>query len=101
MEEFLKINSGNKKSLCQSSQTQALQTFYSDQITYSFTPMSSRFLDHPRHLDQNFDNRNTSSSLAEFTSTCILQLHIYMVQTLKILETNINNKNNDELNTFK
>ena len=100
-EELLEITSGSKENLRQSSQTQAPQMLYLGQFTYDSIPISSKLLDIPKHLDGNSDTKDTSSNLTQFTSTHISQSHIYMVQTPKILATNIANKDNDEPGTLK
>lgn len=44
------------------------------------------------------DNVNLPSNIAQFKSFWVTQSHIEIVQTLKILERDIDNESNDELN---
>lgn len=75
--------------------------FYPGQINYSSTTISSKLLNAFKHLDQNLDIKDTFSSLTRFISICVPQSHIHMVQTLRILEANVDNKSNNEPNTLK
>lgn len=96
----LKISSGSIEDLRQSSRARAPRTLYSGQITYGSTRLSNRLFDIPGQPDQNLDSGNTPSSLARFTNTRVLQSHVYMVPTLRMLEINIDKKDNNEPNSL-
>ncbi len=100
-EELLEISSGGKESLRRSVRTRAPRTLYSDQITHSSTKISSRVSNISVHPDQNLDSRDMSSSLARFASTCVLQLHIHMIQNFRMLEANVDNAGDDEPDILK
>ena len=98
-EEPLEISSGREENLRRSGRTRAPRTLYPGQITYGSTAISSRLLGAPGHPDESLDSRDTSSNLAQFASTRVPQSHIHMVQTLRMLEANIDNEGDDEPNT--
>ena len=100
-EEPLETNSGSNESLRRSGRNRAPRVLYPGQITYGSTPISSRLLDTPRQSDQNPNNGDMPSSLARFTSTRVPQSHVHMVQTLRMLEANIDNEGDDEPSTLK
>lgn len=74
---------------------------YFGQITYGSIKISSRLLDTPKHPDSNVDSRDTSSRLAQFTSIRVPQSHVHIVQILRLLEANVDNKEDDEPNILK
>lgn len=98
MEKSLETTFGSKETLHQSGQTRTPQTLYSGRINYDSTAISNRSF---RQLDQNFYSKDIPFSLARFTSTRVSQSYIHIVQTLKILEANIDNEGNDELGSLK
>lgn len=51
-----------------------------------------KLLYNPSEPNFNPATLETSFSLAQFTTTCVAQSHIHMVQTLRTLESNMDNK---------
>ena len=70
-------------------------------MTYSANLISSRSVNSPTKPTQDPNITDEPSSLAQFTSTRVPQSHIHIVQTLRKLEANIDNKGDDEPNTLK
>lgn len=97
----LKINSGNIETSRQLKQARALLILYSSQISYGSTPISKKLLDNPNQLNPNLAIPEISSSLVQFTSIYVAQSHIHIVQILRILESNMNNKGDDKPNILK
>ncbi len=85
----------------QSSRAQAPRTFFSGQITYGSAPILRKLLDHPGQPRLNPARPDILSSLVQFASTRIAQSHVQMVQTLRMLESNLDNEGNDKPNTIK
>ena len=79
----------------------APQTLYPSQITYGSAPILRKLLDNPGQPSLNSASPDTPSSLAQFASTWITQSHVHMVQTLRMLESNLNNEGDDKPNTIK
>lgn len=77
------------------------QMLYLSQVAYSLNLISSQTLSFFIQPDQNLEYTNTASKIAQFTNTCVFWSNIYMIQTLKMLEANINNKGDDEPRTLK
>ena len=73
---------------------------YPDQITYGSIPISRRLVNNLTQSNLNPNTAETPSSLAQFTSTRIAQSHIHMVQTLRILEFNMDNEGEDKPNSL-
>ncbi len=96
----LEINSGSTETSRQSGQPTAPRTLYPGQITYGSAPISRRIVDNPTQPNLNPNTTETPSSLARFTSTCVAQCQIHMVQTLRILESNMDNEGDDEPNSL-
>lgn len=99
--EPLQINFGSIKSSCQLTQAKNPPKFYSSQITYDSTPISKRLLNNSSQSYPNLAIPKTIFSLAQFIGTCVSQSHVYIIQILKILKFNIDNKRDDKPNTCK
>ena len=100
-EKSLETNSGSKESPRQSSRTRVSQTLYLGQITYGTTTKSSRPPNAPKQPNKTFNSREAPLNFARFTNTRIPQSHIHMVQTLRMLVANVDNKGDDEPDTLK
>ena len=99
-EEPLVINSGSTETSRRSGRARAPRTLYPGQITYGSAPISRRLVDNPTQPNLNPNTPETPSSLAQFTSTRVAQSHIHMVQTLRMLESNLDNEGDDEPNSL-
>ena len=100
-EEPLETNFGSIVNSRWSRRTWAPWIFYSGQVTYGSAPISKRLLEKPSQPNPNLATPETPSNLARFTNTRVAQSHVYMVQTLRMLESNVDNKGDDEPNTLK
>ncbi len=60
-----------------------------------------KLLDNPSQSSFNVPSPDTLSSLTHFISTQTAQSKVHIVQTLRILESNIDNEGDDEPNTLK
>lgn len=92
---FLQIISGSIEISHQLTQAKALPKPYFSQITYSSAPVLRKLLNNPSQPNSNLATLEIFLNLARFTSTSVLQSYIYIVQILKILEFNLNNKRDD------
>lgn len=90
--EPLQINSGSIEISCQLMQTRTLFKLYPNKITYRSIPILIELLDNLNQLNLNLVTLKTPLNLAQFTSTHIPQSYVYMVQILKMLKSNVNNK---------
>ncbi len=99
-EEPLEINSDSKETSRQSRRARALWTLYPGRITYGSAPISRRLVDNSTQSSLNLNTAETPSSLERFTSTRVAQSPIHMVQTLRMLESNVDNKGDDEPNSL-
>ena len=100
-EEPQNLNSGSTENLRRSDRGRVPRVLYSGQITYGDNLISSRSVNFPTKPTKDPNIADESSSLAKFTSTCVPQSHIHIVQTLRKLEANIDNEGDDEPNTLK
>ena len=100
-EMSLETNSGSIESSRRSGRARAPRKLYPGQITYGSAPISRKLVDNPSQPSSNPASPDTPSSLAQFTSTRTAQSNVHMVQTLRMLESNIDNKGDDERNTLK
>ena len=100
-EESLETNSGSKENPRRSSRTRVLRTLYPSQITYGTTTKSSRHPDAPKQPNKTFNSREAPPNLARFTTTRVPQSYIHMVQILRMLAANVDNKGDDEPDTLK
>ncbi len=73
---------------------------YLGQITYCSTLISRKLFDNPDQSSFNHTSPDTPSRLAQFTKTRIAQSNVHMVQTLKMLESNLDNKEDHKPNTI-
>ena len=100
-EMSLETNSGSMESSRQSGRARAPRKLYPGQITYCSSPISRKLLDNRSQPSLNSDSPDTFSSLAQFTSTRTAKSNVHMVQTLRMLESNVDNERDDEPNTLK
>ena len=101
-EMFFETNSGSIESSRQSGRAEAPRKLYPGQITYGSASISKKLLDNPSQSSLNTASLDTLSSLPQFTSTWTAQSNVHMVQTLRMLDSNIDNKgDDDEPNTLK
>lgn len=68
---------------------------------YDSNPISKKLFENPSQLNFNLITPEILSNLARFTNTRITQLYIYIVQILRMLESNIDNKRDNKPNTLK
>ena len=78
-----------KDLFCWSSWVRVPQVLYPCQVTYVLNSISSQTLSSSIQPDQNLESTDTPSSLAQFTSTCISQSNIHMVQNLRMLDATL------------
>lgn len=57
-------------------------------------------VDNASQPNSNPDNLDISSSLAQFISIRVAQFYIHMVQTLRMLESNMDNKRDNKPNSL-
>ena len=88
-DESEKMSLGITKVLRWSSWARVPQVLLPCQVTYVLNSISSGTLSSSIQPDQNFESTDTPSSLAQFTSTCISQSNINMVQNLRKLEATL------------
>lgn len=69
---------------------------YSGQITYGSVPISRKLIDNLTQQNLNLRTQDTLSDLAQFTSIRIAKSHFHMVQTLRMLQSNIDTEGNNE-----
>ncbi len=81
--------------------TRPLCILFPGQISYGSAPISRQLLNDNSQPDSNLESLDASSSSARFTSTCAAKSHAHFVQTLRMLESNIDNKRQDEPDTLK
>ncbi len=97
----LETNSGRIESSRRSGRAEAPRKLYPGLIIYGSALISKKLLDNPSQPSLNSASPNIFSSLARFTSTRTTQSNVHMIQTFRMLESNIDNKGDDEPNTPK
>ncbi len=101
LDEGEEISSSINENLRQSSRAEVPWVLYPGQVTYSSNLISIWILSSQIQPDWNLKNTGTPSSLAWSTNTCVSQSNIHMIQTLRMLETNIDNKSDHKTNILQ
>ncbi len=81
--------------------TRAPCILFPGQISYDSALISRELLNDTSQPDSNLENLDASSSSARCTSTCAAKSHAHLVQTLRMLESNIDNEGQYEPGTLK